>query len=356
MATVTTSELVKMASALDAPPFSLLEQKGLLARLGEEIARASGEIARDPRGFICELFADDTKDAKRRRKLYFGLAGALVAHVALLALVAFIGWRSLTAPKEGPESAIMLPSKLIEKSPDAPKTDEPKSDLPRGEINKGGGSGGNHSVLPPSKGVLPQMRPIPQVVGFTPSTVPEPALPVQPTIVGPDSPPPPPDATIGDPNGKGKTFSNGSGSGEGIGTGNGSGIGNNDGPGGGGKGGGSGKGNPGSPGVPEGTAAPQGPFPFNRLKELGGSGIVWLHRPTPVTTPEAQAQKVIGDVWLRATFNADGTVTDVEVIREVPFMTESAIESLKRSRFRPAMIKGQPVTLTNVPIIMRVHY
>src|ERR1044071_9956280 len=128
MATATTSEFVKMTNALDAPPFSLLEQKGLFARLGEEIARASREIARDPRGFLRELFADDTRDAKRRRKLYFGLAGALVGHIVLLMLIAFIGWHHLTASKEEPGSVVMLPSstKIAEKAPDKSKPEEPK--------------------------------------------------------------------------------------------------------------------------------------------------------------------------------------------------------------------------------------
>src|ERR1051325_992310 len=267
MATATTSEFVKMTNALDAPPFSLLEQKGLFARLGEEIARAAREIARDPRGFLRELFADDTKDAKRRRKLYFGLAGALVGHIVLLVLIAFIGWHHLTASKEvNDRGDNWLPTSATqaEKSPDRSKVEEPKVDMPHGGPKQGGGGGGKNSPLPPSVGVVPKMAPIPQVVGFTPPTVPEPALPVQPTVVGPDSPPPLPDATIGDPNGKGKVFSNGPGSGGGIGDGNGSGVGNTTGPGGGGKGTGGSKGEPGSPGSPEGTAPPLGPIPFNR--------------------------------------------------------------------------------------------
>ena len=81
----------------------------------------------------------------------------------------------------------------------------------------------------------------------------------------------------------------------------------------------------------------------------------WLYRPVPVTTPEAQENKVSGTVMLRATFNADGTISDVEVISPVDFMTESAIESLKRSKFKPATINGKPVTLRRVPIKVEIH-
>jgi len=351
MATATTTEFVKMANALDAPPFSLLEQKGLLARLGEEIARASREIARNPRGFIRELFADDTKDAKRRRKLYFGLAGALVAHVALLALVAFIGWHSLAASKEVDGPVIMLPNspRGVEKP-----AEEPKADGSQGS-HKGGG--GRSAPTPPSIGQLPKHSLTPPLIALRPEPTPRPpALAVQETIpVDPRlEPPRVADLPIGDPKGLPGPPSPGPGTGGGIGTGTGGGIGSNDGPGSGRKGSGGTKGEIGPPGAPDGTAAPQGPIPFNRLKELGGSGIIWLHRPTPVTTPHAQAKKVNGEVLLRATFRADGTITDIEVIREVPFMTESAIESLRRSRFRPAMIKGQPVTLTNVVVRVNV--
>src|SRR4051794_11554126 len=101
MASVTTSDFVAAATKSDAPPFSLIEQKSLLARLAEELARTSHELARDPRGFLRDLFADDTKDAKRRRRIYFGLAGALVIHAVLLTVIIVIGWRSLTAPQDG---------------------------------------------------------------------------------------------------------------------------------------------------------------------------------------------------------------------------------------------------------------
>ncbi|PYT06201.1 MAG: hypothetical protein DMF60_09835, partial [Acidobacteria bacterium] len=100
---------------------------------------------------------------------------------------------------------------------------------------------------------------------------------------------------------------------------------------------------------------PNGPVSYNRFAQTPErTPIVWLHRPTPVITPEAQANKVKGEVWLRATFGEDGKISDIEVIREVPFMTESAIEALQRSRFRPATIKGRPVTLVSVPVRINV--
>src|SRR5205085_9187468 len=97
MASVTTGDFVTTAAEPGAPPFSLIEPKGLASRLAEELARAAREFARDPRAFIGDLFTDDTRDAKRRRRIYVGLAGALVVHAVLLTVIAVIGWRHLSA-------------------------------------------------------------------------------------------------------------------------------------------------------------------------------------------------------------------------------------------------------------------
>jgi hypothetical protein len=134
----------------------------------------------------------------------------------------------------------------------------------------------------------------------------------------------------------------------------GSGAGKGSGPGG-GDGSDGGKGNKGRAGLPEGGKSDlTGPFAWNRLKEYPGStDVVLLRRPTPVITPEAQANKVRGEVLLRATFHADGRITDIEVVRPVPYMTESAIYSLEHSTFRPATINGKPVTVFN--LIVRIN-
>jgi TonB family protein len=90
-------------------------------------------------------------------------------------------------------------------------------------------------------------------------------------------------------------------------------------------------------------------------KPPGFSPFKWIYRARPIVTPEAQANKVSGEVLLRATFRADGRITDIEVISPVEYMTESAIEALERSRFRPAMINGVPVTLRNVLVRIKIE-
>ena len=350
MASVTTSEFVTTSSRRDAPPFSIIEQKGLVARLFEELARAAHDLSRDPRGFILDLFSSDIKDSKRRRRIYAGLACALAAHVALLVFIAYVGWHNAFVKDGEPQVEI----RMIEFPPNA-HTDTPDPTIPRGNRG-GGGSGGEPNAAPATQGVSPKMSPMPQIVKPIAPSAPRPSLPLPPTIVGPESAPLPSNLALGVPTGEvGEAPSPGPGTDSGLGGGKGTGAGKGTGPGG-GDGGGGGKGNKGQAGLPEGSeGAITGPINWNRLRELPGSaGIAWLRRPTPVTTPEAQANKVKGEVLLRATFQADGRITNIEVIRPVPYMTESAIYALEHSTFRPATVNGKPVTVFNVPVRINV--
>jgi protein TonB len=197
------------------------------------------------------------------------------------------------------------------------------------------------------------MVPGPQIVNMNPSNIPEPALPVNPTVVGPLSPPPPP-APIGDPAAKNRDFSAGPGDGGGIGPGEGTGVGGgkNAGAGNGSRGGSGGK----SAGFPEGLATDIPPAVDFNHPPPGYQNWTWIRKQRPIITPEAQENKVIGTVVLRANFNADGTITDIEVAMAVDFMNESAKEALRRSTFHPATIKGVPVTVRNVLIRIAVHY
>src|SRR3989441_1318139 len=349
MASAITTEFVRNTYA-EASPFSLIEQKGLVSRLIEEVTEAVRELVRNPRDFFREILSADTKDAKRRQRIYLGLAFAVVTHVALMVFSAMLGWRTMFVKQveDTPDNHVVW----VPIQDQTPKDKE--ADQPRGEA-KGGGGGGQHNPLPPSKGVAPTMRPLPPVVNLNPSKIPEPALAVLPNVVGPESPPPPP-GPIGDPAGKKGDFSAGPGSDGGIGTGKGTGVGggNDSGAGPGSRGGKGGA----TAGSPEGSGAnlPKA-VDFNRISSLSGyRSWSWIHRPTPVITPEAREHQVIGMVLMRATFNADGTISDVELVMPVEFMTESAIESLRHSTFRPATVNGVPITVRKVPIKVFVHY
>lgn len=346
-----TTHLVGSSSHADSLPFSLIEQKSLIARLAEELQGATRDLARDPRSFLKDLFSAETKDAKRRQRIYTGLAIAVVAHATLLIVIAVVGWRTMFV-KPAEEA---LGSKVYWLPLNEPERISTESNAPRGEKNHGGGGGGDHNPLPATKGPLPQMFSGPQIVKPNTPSVKLPTIQLPPTIGGADSAAPTPGAVLGVPTGViAEAPSPGSGDGGGLGGKSGPGAGPGGGPGS-GKGDRGGTGDKGRIGSPTGRDNLSGPIPYNQIRSIPDStGVVWLHRPTPLVTPEAQANKVKGEVWLRATFREDGTITNIEVIREVPFMTESAITALQRSTFRPATIKGRPVTLINVPVRINV--
>lgn len=355
MASVTTSDFVRTGSSADAQPFSMIEQKGLTRRLVEEVRRAVGECARDPRTFIRDLLFDSEKDTKRRRMIRIGLVWALGAHLAFIGIIVALGWNRIgVSADDRPELEVtMLPATNPHTKPGAPTGEKP-----RGEEDGGGGGGGKNSPLPASGGALPQMSPAPQVVHPLAPTSPAPVLPIPSTVIGPQSDAPPPSATLGVPTAAiDAPPSPGPGSGGGIGDGRGTGVGTGSGPGAGtGSGGGEGGGN--RPyGSPNGSNVITGPIDWRRPPRDGGyKPFSWIYRARAIVTPEAQANKTIGVVVLRVTIRADGTMTDIEVVNPVPFMTEAAIEALRRSKFRPATYNGVPITVTNVLIQQTVHY
>ncbi len=355
MASVVTTEFVRTIHP-DAPPFSLIEQQGLLSRLIQVLEAAIGDLISDPRGFIRNLFSADTRDAKRRQRIYLGLVCGLVLHVALIVIIAVVGLRTMyvSTPAEQPEYRVTLldPTKSIEE-PTIENAVSNKPEMPKGK--DGGGGGGKHAPLPPSQGVPPLKVPGPQLVSMNPSNIPEPTLPLSPTVVGPQSAPPPPDP-IGDPTGKSGAFSAGPGDGGGIGRSKGTGVGD-------GKDSGAGNGSRGGQGGGPAGSPDGSTTEIPRVVDFRPSGAIpgyrswtWIHRQTAMITPEAQENKVIGTVVLRATFNADGTITDIQVAMSVDYMNESAIAALRRSTFHPATIKGVPVSVRNVLIRIDVHY
>lgn len=368
MATVTTSEFVKKREYVAS--FSMIEHKGIVARLIEEGSLAVSDFTRDPRGFIREIFSDEAKDTQRSKRLRMGLAFGLVFQVVIITAIAIAGWHQATATTkpEEPEYEVKwvgkTPESLAEKDKESSKNGDSSSkpsEVPKGNKDAGSNTGGsgNNNPLPPIKGEPPPRLPHPAVISLTAPNSSNPALPVNPHIEGLPTPPLPTNAQIGVPNGTPNTNSAGPGTGGNIGTGKGSGAGDNTGPGGGKNPNGDGTGSgdrSGNPGSPNGSITPTGPLdyaPFSRMPDT--TGIVWIKRVRPIITPEAAADKIHGYVLLEATFNADGTITDIRVRQSLASMDDAAVEALQKAKFRPATIKGVPVTLRRVPVKVNVN-
>jgi TonB family protein len=219
----------------------------------------------------------------------------------------------------------------------------------------GGGGGGNREERPASEGKLPPGAFLPQVVTPSPypPTLKNPQLPVlpqldaDPVLFPPDLRPIP----FGDPNSRSRELSAGPGANGGIGTGADGGVGS-------GRGGGFGPGEDGNTGG--GRKQPGGGGPGGdggtRWGDGGGrDGVlparnvtrraVLLSKPEPGFTEEARKNGVTGTVKLRLALRADGTISDISVVKGLPDgLTERAIQAARRIQFTPAQKDGRNVS------------
>jgi TonB family protein len=368
MATVTTSEFVKTREPVAS--FSMIEHKGIFARLVEEGSLAIGDFTRDPRGFLREIFSNEAKDAQRSKRLRMGLAFGLAFQVVAITAIAIAGWHHATTANNTGEPEIEVkiydfgktpPPDNIKNSSTQNESSGKDSDVPKGSPSAGSqsGGGGQEDSAPVQKGVIPPRLPYPSIIApdVPPSSKP-PTIETNYHVEGIETPSPPADTKIGVLNGTPNTDSGGRGSGDGLGEGKGPGVGNNKGSGDGNTPGGRGV-NGGTKGGPlgsiEGTTA-TGPIDIRVLSKIPDSTpIRWIHRVRPIITPEAQADKIVGYVVLEATFNADGTITDIRVRQSLQSMDDEAVAALKMAKFSPATVKGVPVTLLRVPIKVGVN-
>jgi protein TonB len=69
----------------------------------------------------------------------------------------------------------------------------------------------------------------------------------------------------------------------------------------------------------------------------------------PLYPPLAQAARQQGVVILETVIDAQGAVETVRVLRGYPLLDQAAVDAVKRWRFTPARLNGQPV-----PVVMTV--
>jgi TonB family protein len=93
----------------------------------------------------------------------------------------------------------------------------------------------------------------------------------------------------------------------------------------------------------------EGPGPGSQVGGVyrvgnGVSAPIPTYKPEPPYTPEAKAAKLQGTVTLWIVIGADGAVTEAKVIRELgKGLDESAVQTVKTWKFKPAMKDGKPV-------------
>ena len=81
-----------------------------------------------------------------------------------------------------------------------------------------------------------------------------------------------------------------------------------------------------------------------------------LTRVPPIYPDEARRNGIQGTVMGQCLVLRDGPVGDVRIVKSVPGLDEAAVACLRQWRFKPAMAKGQPVTVwVGVPIQFSLH-
>jgi len=78
-----------------------------------------------------------------------------------------------------------------------------------------------------------------------------------------------------------------------------------------------------------------------------------LSQPQPVYPPIAKAAHVQGVVILHAIISKGGTIENLQVISGPPMLTSSALEAVKRWRYKPYLLNGEP---TEVETTINVNF
>jgi len=100
-----------------------------------------------------------------------------------------------------------------------------------------------------------------------------------------------------------------------------------------------------SPSPSAGTAAAPTPRPdVPPLRIAGGiqAGKILTH-PAPIYPAVARTASIQGLVRLEAVITKDGTVRDLKVLSGNPMLAEAARDAVRRWRYQPAKLDGEPI-------------
>jgi outer membrane biosynthesis protein TonB len=300
--------------------------------------------------------AVDLRGLGRREWRGAGLA-ALVVHAVMLGGIVLLGslgiGQFVEKPRQEVVDAWVTPPEST--PPDAPQPANGGSPED-GPANAGaeGGGGGNQMDQPVTQGQPPPSAVKPALPPTVVPPIPNPSLPVQTAVEGPNIDIPAPDVP-GIPTGlpAPDAPSMGNGGGTGVGPGSGTGAGPGTGPGvgsgpggpGGGPGGGTGPAaRPGGDGPGTGLGANSGP-PSNTPDH----GPRLIKKAKPTITKAMLEHGTFGTVQIRVTVGADGRILSAEPISTLANGgTQAALEALRRCTFEPAVRNQRYVTESTV--------
>jgi protein TonB len=82
---------------------------------------------------------------------------------------------------------------------------------------------------------------------------------------------------------------------------------------------------------------------FSAPVSQGVTGGRLVHRVAPVYPAQARLMRLEGTVILAAMVMEDGTVRDVKVVEGSSVLAQSAVDAVKRWRYKPYQLDGKPV-------------
>lgn len=67
------------------------------------------------------------------------------------------------------------------------------------------------------------------------------------------------------------------------------------------------------------------------------------HKVTPQYPRKAREQGIQGDVILQATIDTKGNLVNLKAVQGDPILVEAAVDAVKKWRYRPYILNGEPV-------------
>jgi TonB family protein len=97
----------------------------------------------------------------------------------------------------------------------------------------------------------------------------------------------------------------------------------------------------------------QPPKPMRLRVSAGVAEGLKIHDVTPRYPVEARQQRIQGDVLLQARIDTKGNIVNLKVVQGDPILVAAAVDAVKQWRYRPYILKGEPV---EVETTIRVQF
>ncbi len=91
------------------------------------------------------------------------------------------------------------------------------------------------------------------------------------------------------------------------------------------------------------AVAQDSPSPKHLRVSSGVADSLKIHDAKPHYPREAQEKGIQGDVLLQATIDTNGNLTNIKVVQGDPVLVKASIDAVKKWKYRPYILKGEPV-------------